>query len=94
VEGLTVTTRTDQPRPRRADVAGNYDLSVDAYEALWWDRSSYWEFATGWGANRVRLNRIDARARLLGRLHTDIDRLAPADFRWEGEIICAVAARG
>jgi SAM-dependent methyltransferase len=61
-----------------------------------WDRSSYWDLATGWGANRARLSRIDAgaRARLLDRLHTDIDRLAPADFRWEGEIICAVAAKG
>lgn len=59
-----------------------------------WDRSSYWELATGWGANRARLSRIDAgaRASLLDRLHADLYRLGPADFRWEGEVICAVAA--
>ena len=30
-----MTTRSDQPRPRRADVADGYDRGVDAYEALW-----------------------------------------------------------
>jgi len=60
-----------------------------------WDRSSYWELATGWGANRARLNRIDAgaRARLLDRVHADLDRLDPAGFRWDGEVICAVAVK-
>ena len=60
-----------------------------------WDRSSYWELATGWGPDRARLNRIDAgaRGRLLDRVHADLDRLDPAGFRWEGEVICAVAAR-
>jgi SAM-dependent methyltransferase len=100
------------PAPlRRADAGLDTQDAVEALlrsaglvpERVWprrlshqWDRSSYWKFATGWGANRVRLGRVDAgaRARLLGRLHTDIDRLAPADFRWEGEIICAVAAKG
>jgi SAM-dependent methyltransferase len=61
-----------------------------------WDRSAYWELVTGWGANRARLSRIDAgaRASLLDRLHADLCRLRPADFRWEGEVICAVAANG
>lgn len=61
-----------------------------------WDRSSYWDLATGWGANRVRLSRIDAdaRARVLASLRHEIDSLAPADFQWEGEVICAVATKG
>jgi len=29
------TQRTDPPRPRRADVAGSYDLGTEVYEALW-----------------------------------------------------------
>ena len=60
-----------------------------------WDPSSYWELATGWGANRARLSRIDdtARASLLARLRNRLDRLDPPDFRWEGEVICAVAAK-
>jgi SAM-dependent methyltransferase len=60
-----------------------------------WDPSSYWELATGWGANRARLSRIDdtARASLLARLRNRLDQLDPPDFRWEGEVICAVAAK-
>jgi SAM-dependent methyltransferase len=60
-----------------------------------WDQSSYWDLATGWGANRARLSRIDDddRASLLDRLRSGLDRLHPADFLWEGEVICAVAAQ-
>jgi SAM-dependent methyltransferase len=99
------------PAPlRRVDAALETPAAVAALlrpaglvpERIWrqrlhhqWDRSSYWELATGWGVNRVRLNRIDAgaRARLLARVHADLDRLDPAGFRWEGEVICAVAAK-
>jgi len=60
-----------------------------------WDRSSYWDLATGWGASRARLSRIDAdmRASVLERARRGLDRLDPADFQWEGEVICAVAAK-
>jgi SAM-dependent methyltransferase len=60
-----------------------------------WDQSSYWELATGSGANRARLSRIDAgtRASVLERARNTLSRLDPDDFEWEGEIICAVAAK-
>ena len=60
-----------------------------------WYRSSYWELATGWGANRARLSRVDAatRACVLARVQSGLSRLAPQDFFWEGEIICAVATK-
>ncbi|HKA94702.1 MAG TPA: methyltransferase domain-containing protein [Streptosporangiaceae bacterium] len=94
--------RVDAALDTPAAVAGLLRSSGLAPERIWprrlrhqWDRQSYWALATGWGANRVRLNRIGAgaRASLLDRLRTDIDRLDPADFRWEGEVICAVAAK-
>ena len=61
-----------------------------------WDRSSFWELATGWGANRARLSRLDAttRASVLTRVHGRLGQLAPQDYIWEGEIICAVATKG
>jgi hypothetical protein len=51
--------------------------------------------ATGWGANKVRLSRADAatRADLLARVHRRLGRLVPEGYRWEGEIICAVATK-
>jgi len=60
-----------------------------------WDPSSYWELATDWGASRARLSRTDdtARASLPARLRNRLDRLDAPDFRWEGEVICAVAAK-
>jgi SAM-dependent methyltransferase len=60
-----------------------------------WDRSSFWELATGSGTTRIRLNRVDAatRADVLARARSGLDQLAPQDFLWEGEIICAVAER-
>jgi SAM-dependent methyltransferase len=95
---------------RRADAGLDTPEAVEALlasaglvpERIWphrlsrqWDRSSYWELATGLGANRVRLGRIDAASRssLLARVRSGLDRLEPADFRWEGEVICAVAAK-
>jgi SAM-dependent methyltransferase len=61
-----------------------------------WDRSSYWELVTGGGANRARLSRLDTatRASALERARDALDRLRPADFHWEGEVICAVATKG
>jgi SAM-dependent methyltransferase len=94
--------RVDAALDTPAAVAALLRSAVLAPERIWaqrlhhqWDRSAYWELTTGWGANRVRLNRIDAgaRVRLLDRVHADLDRLDPAGFRWEGEIICAVAAK-
>jgi SAM-dependent methyltransferase len=96
--------------PRRVDAGLDRPDAVDALlrsaglrpERIWqqrlhhqWDRSSYWELATGWGANRLRLSRVDAatRAGVLARVQNGLDRLAPQDFRWEGEIICAVATK-
>jgi len=61
-----------------------------------WDRSSFWELATGSGTGRVRLSLVDAatRASVLTRGHSRLGQLAPHDYRWEGEIICAVATKG
>lgn len=61
-----------------------------------WDQSSYWALATGWGANRTRLSRVDAasRASVLARAHSRLGQLAPQDYLWEGEIICTIATKG
>ena len=61
-----------------------------------WDRSSFWELASGSGVNRIRLGLVDAatRADLADQLRHALDRLTPPDFLWEGEVICAVAAKG
>ena len=60
-----------------------------------WDQPSYWELATGSGPARLRLRLIDAapQADVLARLQAALGRLAPQDFLWEGEVICAVAAK-
>jgi SAM-dependent methyltransferase len=60
-----------------------------------WDSSSYWDLATGWGANRARLSRADpqTRASALQRARHGLGQLDQAGFRWEGEVICAVAAK-
>jgi SAM-dependent methyltransferase len=96
--------------PRRVDAGLDRPEAVDVLlrsaglrpRRIWqqrlhhqWDRSSYWELATGWGANRLRLSRVDpaARADVLARVRSGLDRLAPQDFRWEGAIICAVATK-
>jgi SAM-dependent methyltransferase len=61
-----------------------------------WDRSSFWQLTTGGGANRTRLSRLDAPARadVLTRAHRRLGQLAPPDYLWEGEVICAVATKG
>jgi hypothetical protein len=60
-----------------------------------WDPSSFWELATGSGANRVRLSLISApvRAAVQARAQTALSRLGRQDFRWEGEIVCATATK-
>jgi SAM-dependent methyltransferase len=96
--------------PRRADAGLDRPDAVDALlrsaglrpERIWhqrlhqqWDRSSFWELATGGGANRLRLSRIAAAARadVLARARSGLDRLAPQDFRWEGAVISTVATK-
>jgi SAM-dependent methyltransferase len=60
-----------------------------------WDRSSFWNLVTGLGANRVRLSRVDSatRAEVLGRARSHLGQLVAQDYRWEGEIICAMATK-
>jgi SAM-dependent methyltransferase len=60
-----------------------------------WDPVSFWELATGSGVNRTRLALVDAatRADLSWRLRHHLDELAADDFRWEGEVICAIATK-
>jgi SAM-dependent methyltransferase len=60
-----------------------------------WDPKSFWALATGSGVNRQRLELIDRerRSRLLARFRGQLSKLGPEDYRWEGEVICAVAAK-
>ncbi len=87
-------------RTCRADVVASYDLGVEAYEKLWSPvilpgAVALWALATGSGVNRLRLGLIDpaARSGVLARLHDALSRLAPEDYRWEGQVICAVAIK-
>lgn len=96
--------------PRRADAGLDRPDAVEALlqsaglrpERIWsqrlhrqWERSSFWELASGSGTTRFRLSLLDAtsRAGLLGRLQSALGRLATQDFLWEGEVICAVATK-
>ena len=60
-----------------------------------WDPESFFALATGAGPSRQRLAGLDAGARssLLERFREDLAHLRPEDFRWEGEVICAVAVK-
>lgn len=60
-----------------------------------WDKSSFWELASGSGPDRLRLSRLApaARAGVLARAKNVLGQLAPQDFLWEGEVICAVATK-
>ncbi len=60
-----------------------------------WDRDSFLELVSGGAANRVRLSLVDAATRkdALARLKLDLERLAPEDLLWEGEVICSIASR-
>ena len=59
-----------------------------------WGRSSFRALASGSGSTWVRLSRLEpaARAGVLTRLDRTLGQLAPQDFVWEGEVICAVAS--
>ena len=60
-----------------------------------WDPASFWALVTGSGASRQRLGLIDpgARSVLLAGLRTQLNELAPEDYLWEGEVICAVGSK-
>jgi SAM-dependent methyltransferase len=60
-----------------------------------WDPASFWALATGSGASRQRLGLMDpgARSVLLAGLRAQLDELAPEDYLWEGEVICAVGSK-
>lgn len=60
-----------------------------------WDPESFWALATGSGVNRQRLGLInpERRSQLLARLREQLNKLGPEHYRWEGEVICAVAAK-
>jgi SAM-dependent methyltransferase len=60
-----------------------------------WDPASFWALATGLGVNRQRLGLIDAEARsaVLAGLRAQLNELGPEDYRWEGEVICAVGSK-
>jgi SAM-dependent methyltransferase len=87
----------------RADAVGTLLRSAGLRPArIWleqlrhqWSRATFWELARGSGANRLRLSHVDAAtsASVLARAQNCLSRLAPQDFLWEGEIICAIAAK-
>lgn len=60
-----------------------------------WSPASYRRLASGWWPTRARLGQVDppARAAVLARAEASLGALAPGDFLWEGEVICAVAAK-
>jgi SAM-dependent methyltransferase len=57
--------------------------------------TSFWAHLSGSGVNRQRLAMIDpgSRSVLLASVREKLDKLAPQDYWWEGEVICAVAAK-
>jgi SAM-dependent methyltransferase len=60
-----------------------------------WDRESFWALATGSGVNRTRLGLIEpeARSMVLARLRDELGRLGPEGYRWQGQVVCAVAIK-
>jgi SAM-dependent methyltransferase len=60
-----------------------------------WEPASFWAHLSGSGVNRKRLAMIDrgSRSALLASVREKLDKLAPQDYCWEGEVICAVAAK-
>jgi SAM-dependent methyltransferase len=60
-----------------------------------WDPAAFFALASGSGVNRQRLARIDpaARSALLERLRARLGQLGPEDYTWQGQVICAVAAK-
>ncbi len=60
-----------------------------------WDPPAFWKLANEAGTNGIRLGGVDAATRtdVLARMQAGLTRLAPRDFLWEGEVICAVATK-
>ena len=60
-----------------------------------WDAESFFALATGSGTSRQRLAQLDPAVvtPMLEQVRERFDRLGPEDFRWEGEVICAVAVK-
>jgi SAM-dependent methyltransferase len=59
-----------------------------------WELPAYYEFATGSGRTRQRLQQLDAgqRGEVLDRALNRLRALDPNAFAWSGEAICAVAS--
>lgn len=57
-----------------------------------WDPSAFWQLVTGSGVNRARLASVDEAERrgVLAHARQRLDALEPADFRWWGEVVCAI----
>jgi SAM-dependent methyltransferase len=60
-----------------------------------WDPESFYGLATGSGVSRQRLALVDPDrcSSLLERFWARLRQLEPEDFRWEGEVICGIAAK-
>ncbi len=60
-----------------------------------WAPESFWQLASGSGLTQWRLRQVDpfARRDFLERAREHISKLTPSELFWEGEVVCAVAAR-
>lgn len=60
-----------------------------------WSPQAYAELVAGWGVFRTRLELLDpaGRAAVLGRVSRGLADLSARDYRWMGEVICAVATK-
>jgi SAM-dependent methyltransferase len=60
-----------------------------------WDSESFFALASGAGPSRQRLAGLEPRARssLLRGIREQLDQLPAEAFWWQGEVICAVAAK-
>jgi SAM-dependent methyltransferase len=58
-----------------------------------WEPPAYYQFATGSGRNKQRLQQLDAgpRGEVLDRALKRLRALEPDAFAWRGEVVCAVA---
>ena len=90
-------------RPRRSDVAASYDRGAVAYEALWSPVILPPAAALVWflglqPAARARPGSASAASNprpaqpCWPAWTAPSGQLAPQDFAWEGEVICAVAS--
>ncbi len=60
-----------------------------------WNAESFWALTTGCGQTRQRLASVDPALSdlLLQRFRATLDALEPEAFRWEGEVLCAIATK-